>query len=487
MRRAALPLFVFLFACSSAEPRTAAERAAVVSYTDSRAWSSSPPGLEPVDVPQLVAVTFDDNFVSGLGDVSGGMTWATSFFEPLVNPAGSGYAPTFDGAKARTTFFGNCLYLDDELTRKSWNTAKDAGHELANHTVNHTHGGSFTQQNWLDEIAPCSARLTDPEGGIALPVDALRGFRAPFLEYSPDLFGALKTQGLWYDSSIQSCWGQAENGKNCAWPYTLDQGSADAVELTRRFAVPTVPSASGLWEMTTSALFVPPDELATQYGFEPGLRARVPTDMPAPSFYEATTGRIAPLDVTLFVDAGLSATEVLATLKYTLDLRLSGNRAPLIFVAHTHVYASNYGAAPKASDVGDRQRALEDFVRDALSKDVVRMRPVADLLGWLQKPQPLNGVVTAKPAVGGAGGMSGASAAGMGGSLAGGGGGGTSGGGGSGGAAAGNGPHMLAEPRANAGCSLVTAPKPTSLSNLGMAALWLLRRRQRSKVPQPPR
>jgi Polysaccharide deacetylase len=367
------------------------------------AWSRKPPGLEPVDVPQFVAVTFDDNFVSGLGDVSGGMTWATTFFKPLQNPAGSGFTPTFDGAPVRTTFYDNCVYLEDDGTRKSWVTARQDGHEIANHTVHHPHGGAFTAQAWLDEIAPCTAALTKADGGVGVNVDDVRGFRAPYLEYGSQLFPALKAQGLWYDTSIQSCWGASDDGKSCAWPYTLDQGSPDSLDLTAKFATPSVPNTAGLWEATPSVLFVPPDDLAAQYGFDPGLRQRIPTDMPAPSFYEPATGRIAPLDITLFVDAGLSAPEVLATLKYTLDLRLQGNRAPFIFISHSHVYASNYGAAPKAPDVAARQHALEDFIHYALTKPVVRMRPVADIVAWMRDPKPLNGVVTALSAAGGAG------------------------------------------------------------------------------------
>lgn len=370
-----------------------------------RPWSRNPPGLAPVDVPQFVAITFDDNFVSGLGDVSGGMTWATTFFEPLQNPAGSGVAPTFDGTQARTTFYGNCLYLQDELTRKSWATARQSGHELANHTVNHPNGGEFSQQSWLDEIVPCTEALKNPENGLGLT--EVRGFRAPFLAHSGALFGALVTAGLRYDSSIQSCWGTSDDGKSCAWPYTLDQGSPDAQDLLTRFGRPQVPPTAGVWEMTPSALFVPPDELASQYGFEPGLRQRVPTDLPPPSFYDAASGRVAPLDVTLFVDAGLSAAEVRAILKYSLDLRLGGNRAPFIFIAHSHVYASNYGAAPKAPSASERQGALEDFARYALSKSVVRMRPVADILSWVQQPRPLGGVVTVPLGGGGAGGAGG--------------------------------------------------------------------------------
>jgi hypothetical protein len=146
---------------------------------DVRAWSQQPPGLSPVDVPQFVAVTFDDNFVSGLGDPAGGMTWATSFFEPLVNPAGSGFAPTFDGAPVRTSFYDNCVYLEDEKTKQSWATSREDGHEIANHTVHHLNGLTFTEQAWSDEIAPCTMALTNPSGGLGVSVDDVKGAHEP--------------------------------------------------------------------------------------------------------------------------------------------------------------------------------------------------------------------------------------------------------------------------------------------------------------------
>src|SRR6188768_3495486 len=99
--------------CSGAEPLDAAE-AGLAAPTKALSWSEQPPGLSPVDVPQFVAVTFDDNFVSGIGDPAGGMTWATDFFRSLTNPAGSNYAPTFDGAPVRTSFYFNCVYLEDD-------------------------------------------------------------------------------------------------------------------------------------------------------------------------------------------------------------------------------------------------------------------------------------------------------------------------------------------------------------------------------------
>src|SRR4051794_1116575 len=69
-------------------------------YTDHRAWSQSPPGgLTPSQAPMFVQIGFDDNQRSGLNtSPPSGMTWATTFFRGLRNPAGSGNAATFDNA-----------------------------------------------------------------------------------------------------------------------------------------------------------------------------------------------------------------------------------------------------------------------------------------------------------------------------------------------------------------------------------------------------
>lgn len=138
--------------------------------------------------------------------------------------------------------------------------------------------------------------------------------------------------------------------------------------------------------------------------------------MALPSFYEKATGKIAGLDITLFVDAGLSAAEVLGVLKYNLDLHLMGNRSPLVFVSHSHVYADDYTAATNALSVTDRQGAIASFIDYALSKPEVRMRPLRDLVSWLEAPTALNGVRLPRPPIAGAGGTGGASAAGSGGS-----------------------------------------------------------------------
>jgi hypothetical protein len=75
-------------------------------------------------------------------------------------------------------------------------------------------------------------------------------------------------------------------------------------------------------------------------------------------------------------------------MKYTLDLRLEGNRAPFMFGAHTDVYSSKYTAAT-GSTAAERQQAIEEFLAYAVSKDVVRVKSNAEILEWVRNPEPL--------------------------------------------------------------------------------------------------
>ena len=378
--------------CNAAEIEDVAATSAALTR------STNPPGgLSAVQVPQFVAVTFDDNFSSE------GMAWATSFYRPLRNPSGSGKSATFDGAAVRTSFYHNSLYLDG--TRAAWQAAVADGHETGDHTVNHPFGLSFDGSQWTPEVSNCRSALAS---GLGLSQGAIAGFRTPYLGYNDALFTVLRAQSptFAYDTSIQGGWADGESGGNGPWPYTLDAGSADASTVLSKFGsgnARSVGAHAGLWEAPVTTLIVPPDSLATQYGFQPGLRQRVQTALAGksvPSFYEASSGKVAGLDITMIVDGSMNKAEALATLKYTLDLHLAGNRAPIVFVAHTHVYASNYGAAANVQNVADRRAIIEEFVRYALSKPEVRMRPVADVLAWVKTPVALGGG-TCTPSCGG--------------------------------------------------------------------------------------
>ena len=377
-------------ACSSREPGEPRESLNVASVEQALAASANPPGgLGVAQVPQFVVVSFDDNFNAD------GFDFIASLFPTLNNPAGTGNGATFDGAPVRTSYFHNSTYLP----MSDWVAAFNAGHEAADHTDTHPNGLNFGVTDWTNQIQTCRDRLVS---AFSTTPAKIAGFRAPFLAYNDALYSVLQSRSpaFAYDSSIETCWGATEDGTNCNWPYTLDAGSSDAANVFAKFGAgmaQPVGSHPGLWELPVSTVIVPPDSVASQYGFTSGLRTRVQTAVQgkgAPSFYEPATGKLGGLDITLVVDAAMNAAEALATLKYTLDLHLQGNRSPFIFVAHTHVYGSFYGAAPNIQDVNQRRSIISNFINYALSKPVVRMRPIGDVLTWMKNPVALGGSCT---------------------------------------------------------------------------------------------
>ena len=100
-------------------------------------------------------------------------------------------------APARTTFFHNSLYLNDDGISEAWGAALAAGHEVGNHTKNHPNGRAegYDVAAWNEQISLCSNELS---AGRDVPAGAISGFRTPFLGYNEATFGSLVAQGLSY-------------------------------------------------------------------------------------------------------------------------------------------------------------------------------------------------------------------------------------------------------------------------------------------------
>jgi peptidoglycan/xylan/chitin deacetylase (PgdA/CDA1 family) len=401
-----------------------------------------------------VTITFDDNFgleavPAGTSPSTEGINWIVQQWGMLKNPSANPPDPNnFDGTPIHASFYYTSIYATDQGTmvttttgstagldqnhanHDGWAAAFAAGHEAADHTVNHYNGGpiplgsmplemarNFAQADWASEMMQCNGLLTNSDSTIGIgaqPSDIL-GFRAPYLAYNDAMFTAMQGLGFVYDTSLPNCFDDGEDGTNCAWPYTLDNGSPDQLVLARKFTntyggiawqFPQVTPHAGLWEMPPTTMIVPDDSLATQYMFTPGLRSRIPAYMGGdsimpgtapglayPDIYEASSGKIAGLDYSMLNDAQILPDEMRAILEYNLDLHIKGNRSPFIFVAHSF----NYSYQPQAGSMppdfntpslpirNDRQKALLAFVTYALSKPEVRIVNVKDILAWVKR------------------------------------------------------------------------------------------------------
>ncbi|MEI8257187.1 MAG: polysaccharide deacetylase family protein, partial [Deltaproteobacteria bacterium] len=85
------------------------------------------------------------------------------------------------------------------------------GHELASHGVRHLHGRAWSSAAWRAEFDEYERYMHDVVG---LP--APRGFRSPFLEWSPTLFESEAERHLAYDASRPV--------RTAAWPQQAARG-----------------------------------------------------------------------------------------------------------------------------------------------------------------------------------------------------------------------------------------------------------------------
>jgi hypothetical protein len=87
-----------------------------------------------------------------------------------------------------------------------------------------------------------------------IPLASIKGFRAPFLNYSIDTLKILKQSQFTYDSSAPASIPVTDPGTDAYWPYTLDNGMANNC-----LSVPGTckgqPQLPGFWEIPMYAFF----------------------------------------------------------------------------------------------------------------------------------------------------------------------------------------------------------------------------------------
>ncbi len=335
--------------------------------------SKAPPcNLDVSEVPQFVALGFDDN-----GDAAG-MAWALDMLAAR-------------GGKA--SFYMTSDYGQDSQVVAEWRRARDAGHELGNHTIDHADGATFSLEDWQREIKGCNDFLSSGDDPLIRASD-LVGFRTPFLSYNDAMLSAVQDAGLSYDCSIEEGYEDGQDGRNFYWPYTLDDLSpGHSAQVAWGDGKQELTSHAGLWELPVYAVFVPPDEACEMYGVPSGFRAKMKV---VQDWFDADSGAITGFDYNLWAskDEGgfeMTPAEFVATLKYSFDQRLAGNKAPFLLGVHSAYYASDWnGNSPGALTAEERQGAIEAFLDYVIERgaQVVSARQV---LQWMRDPTPTAG------------------------------------------------------------------------------------------------
>lgn len=372
-----------------------------------------PGGLTAEQVPQFISLGWDDNGIAGWDpEKPSGLYWALEMYAARKNADGSPALASFYMTSSYVTgdynAYGKKPDASSTHLKRLWRRTWRDGHEVGNHTHTHPHGKDpetgkvLPVSEWVAEMEKCNEVLTapfdenesvenpDPTKGPGIPAEAIVGFRTPFLEYTNHTFAAVKNIGFTYDCSIQEGFQPSMDGTNFYWPYTLDEGS-QAHDLWMEWGLkdPIEPHP-GLWTIPVYTVIVPPDEECANYGVPTGLRDRMKKTL---DYFETERGMIAGIDYNMWVLFQMTKAEFLATLKYTLDLRFKGNRAPFTFGMHSDIYADEYSEEDKMGTTpAERREAIEEFLDYALRKDGVRVAPAKDIIDFMQSPVPIKQV-----------------------------------------------------------------------------------------------
>ncbi|KAI7872325.1 hypothetical protein BDF14DRAFT_1752051 [Spinellus fusiger] len=275
--------------------------------------SQSPPnGLQPKDVPQFVTITFDDSVQASL------MTTANQLLN-VKNP---------NGCTAKGSWYVSMQYTDFSLVQEWYAN----GNEVADHTF--THVGSPSAQ----EIAAAKAMLHEYAG---VPLGKIKGFRAPFLNYTAETLSEISQQGFQYDSSSSAV------VDDCYWPYTLDNGMAN--DCWTGICAAGAVKLPGVWEIPMYAV---------------NDNASVPQLMD-----NYLAGSVA--DVTQWSNTNF-------------DRHYNGNRQPFgIYVHPTHL--TSYPGLP---DPAPLKQGVISFIQSLASKPDVWFVSNDQLLQWMKNPVP---------------------------------------------------------------------------------------------------
>ncbi|KAF9488197.1 hypothetical protein BDN71DRAFT_1424830 [Pleurotus eryngii] len=291
-----------------------------------------PGGLQPSDVPQFIVFTADDAIQSYTLDA------VNQFLAHRKNP---------NGCAPKMTYYTSLGYTNYSLVT-DWFVA---GNEIADHTVNHVGDPSAGEIN---------GNLIALNALAGIPLASIKGFRAPFLNYSVDTLKRLYESKFTYDSSASASVPVTDPNSDAFWPYTLDYGMAnDCLEVPG--SCKGEPKLPGFWEIP-------------MYAFFDNLGAAGPHLM----------------DPWLDNANGASAINDTATLEYmknTFTAHYNGNRQPIGLYTHPiHVSRSVPGSTASNSTVN----MINAFLDWAQNQQNVWIISSEQLLDWVQHPTPVS-------------------------------------------------------------------------------------------------
>ncbi|MDR0304070.1 MAG: hypothetical protein LBH98_04775 [Chitinispirillales bacterium] len=221
-------------------------------------------------------------------------------------------------------------------------------------------GKVLSKNAWKGLISLAETELTAAYDISAQAKNCI-AFRAPRLEVNSDLFWALKDLGYLYDCGNEEGYEYNMDGTNHLWPYTTDNGSPNVAwqravgeDMSNFDSLPY-----GIWEIPVAVLIVP--ELYRDGVWQNHKKVRA-GEGDSPSDEEEVdwkkTGKITGFDFNLFILYGASKEAAKATMRYSLDQRMNGGKAPFQIGCHTDYFTPIYDNATLLNDANKKSYGL---------------------------------------------------------------------------------------------------------------------------------
>lgn len=226
-----------------------------------------------------------------------------------------------------------------------------AGNEIADHTM--THVGSPP----TEEI---NGNLLALNAFSGIPLSAIQGFRAPFLNYSKETLQLIHDAGFTYDTSASSSIPANESGTDAFWPYTLDNGMANDCLMVEGICKGE-PKLPGFWEVP-------------MYSF----------------FDDGGAAGIHLMDPWLDTATGQSKVNNDATLKFmkdTFTTHYNGKRQPIGLYTHPIHTSLTYPGTTATKDMVDM---INNFLDWAQNQQNVWIVSTEQLLAWTRNPKKIS-------------------------------------------------------------------------------------------------
>jgi hypothetical protein len=252
-----------------------------------------------------------------------------------------------NGCPVKMTYYTSLNFTNYTLVT-DWYVA---GNEIADHTM--THVGSPP----AEEINGNLIALNSLAG---IPMSSIKGFRAPFLNYSAETLQLLYKAQFLYESSSSAAIPVTDPNTDAYWPYTLDYGMANNC-LDVPGTCKGEPKLPGFWEIPMYAFF---DERGTD-----GIHLMDP-------WLDAANGETAPNDT--------------ATLEYmqaTFTDHYKGNRQPIGLYTHPIHLSSTYPGVPSPNSTVQMINAFLDWAQNQQDVWIVSNE---QLLDWVRNPTPIS-------------------------------------------------------------------------------------------------